>query len=103
MSKFKRIAPRHAKSADGFEIRFHGLEKLLYIERLPSGEKRCVTVSFETLMAPVSYDLFVGEQFLHHWDPPHSTEALRGEERARVIKNVTEALDFLGSTYTLSD
>jgi len=102
MSKFTRIAARHARSAEGFEIKFPGLEKLLYLQPLSSGGKRSVTIPIETLMGAVNCDLFVGETFLHHWDQPHNQEALRAEDRDRIIENVTEALDFLGITYTMS-
>ena len=101
MSKFKRLAARHARSTAGFEVKF-GLERLLYLETLHSGERRSVTITFQTLMGRVACDLFVGETFFHHWDPPHNHEAISGEEKERVIKNVTEALDFLGITFTLS-
>jgi len=85
-----------------FEVQFPGLEKLLYVETLPSGEKRSVTITIETPTGAVNFDLFVGEAFFHRWDPPHNHDVISGEERDRVIKNISAAFDHLGITFTLS-
>jgi hypothetical protein len=40
----KKKATNHAVSTNGFEVLFHGRDNLLYIERLPRGDRRKVTV-----------------------------------------------------------
>jgi hypothetical protein len=102
MRHFRQKAARHAASDDGIEIKFVGLEKLVYSENAPSGERRSVTVTFETLLGRVNYDLFVNEKWLQHWDSPHQEHAINESERSRIVTNITEALDFLRLTYTLS-
>ena len=47
---FKRIGGSIAMTTDRFEVMFRGRDNLVYIERLPQGQKREVEIYAEMLL-----------------------------------------------------
>src|SRR5215212_8681239 len=90
-----------AKSTDGFEVWFKGRDDLIYTEKRRGAEKRKLTIFAEIHLGRVNLVIDARPHLVKHWDPPHDNEAINDEERSRIVKNVTEALDFLGITYVL--
>jgi hypothetical protein len=90
-----------ARSTDGFEIRFKGRDDLVYIENRPKKEKRTLTIFAEIHLGRVNRVIDARPRVVKHWDSPHEEQLIEEEERKRIVKNVTNALDFLGITYEL--
>ncbi len=100
---FKKLGGSHAISADeGFEVKLLGRDDLIYIEHLPGQECRKLTVYAGMLVGgKVHRSIDVSPRWLQHWDAPNEHELISEQERNQIIKNIVDALQFLGITYYL--
>ena len=99
----KKKAACHAISTDGFEVTFKGRDDLIYIEHLAGGKHRKVTVYAGMLVGGrVHISIEAGPRWLTRWDSPDDGESIAEEERKQIVHNITDALDFLGISYFLT-
>ncbi len=96
---FVKKAPQHAVSSDGFEVSAPGFNHLLYTEHIPNGGSRSAKVFAELMMGRNTYEIDARPGFLDHWNAPHEGEKIEEADRKRIVKNLKDALDFLGITY----
>ena len=100
---FKKKGGSHAISTNGFEVSFRGRVDLVYTEHASDGILRRVTVFAEMEMGRVNRAISVGRHFPQHYDPPHDRDVIGDDRKEQMIKNITDALDFLGITYELCE
>jgi hypothetical protein len=96
---FKSKGRSHAISTNGFEVSFRGRDDLAYAEHVSDGTRRTVTVFAQMELGRVDRVISVGRHFPQHYDPPHEQEPIGHDRKEQMIKNITDALDFLGITY----
>jgi len=99
---FKKKGGSHAVNTDGFEVKFYGRDELIYVEHLLGGGHRQVTIYAGLLVGRVNRSIEAGSRWLNHWNPPNHQVAITENERKQIVKNITDALDFLGISYELS-
>jgi hypothetical protein len=51
----------------------------------------------------VNRAISVGRHFPSRYDPPHDGDEIAADRREQIVKNITDALDFLGISYELCE
>ena len=89
----QKIDTNNVSSDEGFRVSISVPQMLItYIE----GE-RTAEIEIEGTVAP--YGILVYADSISRWEPPHTGTAISQDDRSRILKNVTRALDLLGDTY----
>jgi hypothetical protein len=81
------------ESEDGFSVKWSH-RNLTYTE---GGKSASVDIEHSV----DTYKLIVYSGTLKKWHPPFQSEAIGSEERSRIIKRVSAALEFLGLNYSI--